>query len=165
MVTSTAAEWDTRADRLHAALLGLARTGGRGEQQHDGRTGLLWRGSREDVLRDLWPDAQGQSRTHPYGGTLSRKLAGVVVRVGSEDGDTLWWVALDRDAPARDDRQCPTCKDRFPSVQARRGHQASHRTGPRRLVTDADLDSLADRLAPRIADRLAALSPTNGGTR
>lgn len=159
---TASAEWEQRADLLHEFLLDNAAGGP--IVQHEGRDGLLWRGQREPILRQLWPDAQGQSRTHPYGGTLSRKLAGSVVKTGTEDGMPVWWIALDRTAPARDPRQCPTCGDRFGSVQARRGHQASHRHGPRRLWTDGDLGTLASALAPRLAPLLAAPGSTNGGT-
>lgn len=160
---TTVEEWEERADRLHRRLLELAEPA---PVTHAGRDGRLWVGVRETVLRELWPNVQGSSRTHPYGGSLSRKLAGAVVPVDRRDGETVWWIAADRHSmPAeRDPRQCPTCKARFDSTQARRGHQASHRQGPRRLWADGDVQALADALAPRLAPLLAASSATHTST-
>lgn len=159
-------EWEQRADRLHRHLLHLSRNEPLTER--DGRSGRHWQGSRDKVLQELWPDVAPESGTHPYGGQLSRLLRGQVVFLSRDQRGPLWWIALDRQPPVRDPNQCPTCSERFPSVQARRGHQASHRPRPRQglrgPVQDADLDALAERLASRIASLLAAHSPAKEGT-
>lgn len=159
----TAAEslWEQRAATLHAAMLNSADPG---VHLHKGRYGRLWHGSREALIRHLWPDVQGRSRTHPYGGTLSRLLAGAVVKIGQSDGgESVWWVAAERTGSEVDPKQCPDCGGRFRSAQARRGHQASHRQGRRRAYTDADVEALAETLAPRLARLLADLSPEGSG--
>jgi hypothetical protein len=158
-------EWEGRADTLHRHLLRAA--AGSPVVQRDGRDGRVWQGSREKVLWDLWPHAESRGRTHPYGGQLSRLLAADVVVTGKAGAhESLYWVALTRGeaAPPADPRQCPQCPERFDSVQARRGHQASHREGPRRLWSDADLDALADRLAPRLLAVLGRPSAVTGAT-
>ncbi len=155
-------EWEARADRLHRHLLDAAATGPL--VAREGRDGLIWRGSREQVLRDLWPDVRGTSRTHPYGGSLSRHLRGSLVKTGTEGREQVWWIALDRAAPVRDPLQCPDpdCGRRFASIPARRGHQASHGTGLR-AAGQAERDlAQARTLAPLIAAELAAMSaPAN----